>query len=63
MQRAPRGIILIINNLDFEKARKRGKQLEDRNSSTFDECNLTALFEHLSFKVVIKQDVTAQVRR
>ena len=62
MQSVPRGIILIINNMDFEKARERGKQLDNRTSSTLDECNLAALFERLSFKVVIKQDMTAKVR-
>ena len=55
--------MVIINNMDFEKARERGKQLDDRYSSTFDECNLTALFERLHFRVISKQDVTAGVRR
>ena len=62
MKSVPRGIILIINNMDFEKAREGGKQLDDRTSSTLDECNLTTLFERLSFKVDIKQDMTAKAR-
>ena len=54
--------MVIINNIHFEKARERGKQLDDRYSSTFDEYNLTTLFEHLDFRVISKQDVTAEVR-
>ena len=54
--------MLIINNMDFEEARKRGKQVDDRHSSIFDEYNLATLFERLHFKVVSKQDVTAKVR-
>ena len=54
--------MLILNNMDFGKAREGGKELDDRQSSTFDEYNLTALFERLHFRVISKQDVTAEVR-
>ena len=61
LEKIPRGIILIINNINFEKARQRKKQLDDRESSRYDETNLSALFERLRFKVNIHQDKTVEV--
>ena len=51
MSRVPRGLCLIINNLDFQD-----KEL-DRRGGEFDEEMLLDLFSKLSFEVCIKNDL------
>ena len=58
MSRRPRGLCLIINNKNFHDAEA------NRKGSEIDERNLEKLFQELSFKVYVKNDLTwDQMRR
>ncbi|XP_061163123.1 caspase-2-like [Saccostrea echinata] len=54
MESDPRGIVLIINNKDF------GKNHKDRTGTEHDCQKLKDLFKSLSFKVVVKDNLTVE---
>ncbi|XP_072033482.1 uncharacterized protein [Amphiura filiformis] len=56
----PRGVCLIINNMDFTQARDNGhKLLHDRKGSEVDSKNLHQLFTKFKFDVRVMCDMTA----
>ncbi|XP_065068693.1 caspase-8-like [Rhopilema esculentum] len=59
MSSTPRGVCLIINNMDFSEARKNNKGYDDRDGSEKDEENLKEVFEWLDFDVKIYRDQAA----
>ena len=61
MTKRTRGIALIINNMDFQKARDKRCELEDREESQFDADNLRNLFAELSFHPIVLDNLTAEV--
>ncbi|XP_029462106.1 caspase-8 isoform X2 [Rhinatrema bivittatum] len=63
MNSRPRGICLIINNHNFEKARleiPKLQNLRNRNGTDIDAEDLRSVFTMLHFKPEVHQDLTAQ---
>lgn len=56
MRSLPRGHALIINNRYFV-----GKNMGNREGAEHDTENLKLLFEKLSFTVIVRENLTAQV--
>lgn len=54
MRSNPRGIVLIVNNVEFDN-------LDDRKSSKVDVKNLKALFTQMGFQVIIRENLTGKV--
>ncbi|KAL4635792.1 caspase-8 isoform X4 [Arapaima gigas] len=60
MSRRPRGRCLIINNFNFEKARKNNRSMGDRKGTDIDARELDAVFTLLHFEVTEYKDLTAE---
>ncbi|XP_048834099.1 caspase-8-like isoform X2 [Brienomyrus brachyistius] len=58
MSHRPRGYCLIINNYDFEEARKNKVILNNRRGTERDEDSLSEIFNKLHFKVEVRRDQT-----
>nr|XP_023683624.1 caspase-8-like isoform X2 [Paramormyrops kingsleyae] len=56
MSHRPRGYCLIINNHNFEEARKNSVPLKDRRGTEHDESSLSEIFNKLHFKVEVRRD-------
>lgn len=56
MRSKPRGLVLIITNIDYKYPHK-----EPRNSAMYDELNLKQLFEQMGFYVYSYCNLTGQV--
>ena len=52
---------MVINNENFEAARRNGCELEDRLGTGVDQFTLDRLLEQLHYKVVVCEDLTAEV--
>ena len=59
MSSTPRGVCLIINNMDFSESRENNEDFDDRDGSEKDEENLKEVFEWLDFDVKIYRDQAA----
>ena len=59
MTSKPKGLMLIINNMKFQDARRH----KERNGSLVDEENLMRTFQALGFEVFIQRDLKSQVFR
>lgn len=56
MRRNPRGLVLIITNIDYKYSDK-----EPRNSAKHDESNLKQLFDQMGFHVISYRNLTGEV--
>lgn len=56
MQSSPRGLVLVLSNVDFEAS-----EFEMRRGGEVDEDVLKRLFVELNFIVVLRKNLTAQV--
>ena len=54
MRSNPRGIVIIVNNVNFENS-------SNRTGSTVDEKNLNQLFTEMGFYVIVRRDLTGKV--
>lgn len=61
MHHSKRGEVLIINNQNFELARKSGESLEDRMGTDKDQFALDQLFERLGFRRNIRNNRSSEV--
>lgn len=56
MRRNPRGLVLIITNIDYKHSGK-----EPRSSAKHDESNLKQLFDQMGFHVISYCNLTGEV--
>ncbi|XP_071109423.1 caspase-8-like [Haliotis cracherodii] len=60
MNTKPKGLFFLVNNFNFEEARKRNRSYEDRDGTQTDAKALTELFKQFGFKVEQRDDLTAE---
>lgn len=58
LKSCPRGMALILSNVHFSTE----TDLEFRSGGNVDNATLNMLFKHLGYRVIVKNDLTAQVR-
>ncbi|KAK7463937.1 hypothetical protein BaRGS_00038074 [Batillaria attramentaria] len=63
MQQRIRGVLLLINNKSFSKARANHIELEDRDGTDIDGDALADLFHQLNFMIVAKDNCTSKVSK